>query len=477
MFRLAVILVLSACFAVVVSWLSDQSGQTIITWQDIEIELRTSLAIGIVCGGLLILWLAERMLRALLSWPNLISHNWRERRRTEGETALSLGMVAFAAGDIKLARKQARKAERLLGSRVLPSLLSAQTAHASGDRRAALRYFTSLAADKQTAYFGQVGLMRLHHSEGRTPQSLAAAQKALELNTKSAPAHIRLLADELASQDWQAALMRVDILRAADKSATSALSLFPATSSASPHPDISSSAYDTEGPLKGQLSDLNLLAAHLALRLARQHLRHDADKALKWLKRAQTAHAGIVEIWLRLGQLQDNRAAIKSLEAGFMRCPHPDIALALKQQSSDNEGQHIARLGRLASKSEHQIQAQMVMAARALDCGIWAAAQATLEAIASDNRDTQFYLLAARLAEARAASGEDEASFISRDDALMAAAHAPSGWGWVCTSCGHQTAVMEDDCSVCSVTGQSQWMSASGKGAVVHSLQDAAQLK
>ena len=108
-----------------------------------------------------------------------MSANWRARLKIGGERALGLGMVAFAAGDFKAARKHARSAEKLLGAGMLPDLLSAQAAHASGDIRAALRYFTALSKEKDTAYFGQSGLMRLTHEKGQSAESIKNARAAL----------------------------------------------------------------------------------------------------------------------------------------------------------------------------------------------------------------------------------------------------------------------------------------------------------
>ena len=87
-------------------------------------------------------------------------------------------MVAFAAGDMKEARKLARRAEKLLGSAVLPDLLSAQTAHATGDDKAALRYFKSLSAQDDTAYFGHLGLMRLYLGQGEREKLCGGQSRA-----------------------------------------------------------------------------------------------------------------------------------------------------------------------------------------------------------------------------------------------------------------------------------------------------------
>ena len=138
---------------------------------------------------------------------------WQARRQKKGERALSLGMVAFAAGDHKMARRQARKAEKLLGSGLLPDLLSAQAAHAAGDGKAAMRYFTALSKNEDTSYFGHLGLMRLYQEQGKDTQSIEAAHKALAHADGLTPA-IRVLGEEIKSHQWRAALDRLSGLSA-----------------------------------------------------------------------------------------------------------------------------------------------------------------------------------------------------------------------------------------------------------------------
>ena len=129
MLRLLQFLVLSTLAAILVSWLAKQTGVTIISWAGWQIEMRTSLLVAGLVIAVGVLLLIYRLLRMLFLWPGWLGHNWQARRQKKGERALSLGMVAFAAGDHKMARRQARKAEKLLGSGLLPDLLSAQAAH------------------------------------------------------------------------------------------------------------------------------------------------------------------------------------------------------------------------------------------------------------------------------------------------------------------------------------------------------------
>ena len=133
MLRLLQFLVLST-LAAMVSWLAKQTGVTIISWAGWQIEMRTSLMVAGLVMAVVLLLLIYASCECYFYGPLAPAANWQACRQKSVERALSLGMVtAFAAGDHKMARRQARKAEKLLGSGLLPDLLSAQAAHASGD--------------------------------------------------------------------------------------------------------------------------------------------------------------------------------------------------------------------------------------------------------------------------------------------------------------------------------------------------------
>ena len=113
MIRLILYLVRAGGFAIIVSWFAEQTGQTTIIWLDTEVSLPTSLAIGGMIGLFVVAGFCARLFRKFLSWPGLIAYNWRERRRRDGEKGAGDRHGCFAAGDIKRARRQAKKSEKL----------------------------------------------------------------------------------------------------------------------------------------------------------------------------------------------------------------------------------------------------------------------------------------------------------------------------------------------------------------------------
>ncbi|MFW2467261.1 MAG: heme biosynthesis HemY N-terminal domain-containing protein [Candidatus Puniceispirillaceae bacterium] len=424
--KLILFIVWGVVVAFGVNWLSQQTGKASIEWLGWQIDVSTSLLVSLLVGGIICLFMLQRLVKGFISWPSWMSANWRARRKMGGERALGLGMVAFAAGDFKAARKQARNAEKLLGAGMLPDLLSAQAAHASGDSRAALRYFTALSKQEDTAYFGQIGLMRLTHEKGQSAESIKNARAALALNPDSAPAAALLLAHDLTRQNWVGAYDKVGLLAGHNQ--------------------------DGLGP-----ADTSLLAAHICLMIADQ--KEKAAERHDWLTRAAGFSERLTAPALRRADDEHRagktRQAIKTIETAFRALPHSDYLEALSNLTDDNEGQFVSRIGKLAVASKNTDKGYLMMAQAALDKRIWASASAALEKISPTARTNQFFLMTARLAEMRHV--EDESFAAERDNALRQAAIAPRGPVWLCESCGASDEQWQATCGSCDTFGQVGW--------------------
>ncbi len=450
MFRLLVFLGFCVLAAFIASWLSAQQGATVINWLGWRVEMMTSLLVTglFICLGGLILFF--KLLVSVISWPSWLGHNWRARRRRRGDDALGQGMVAFAAGDMVEARKLARRAERLLGQGVLPDLLSAQTASATGDDRAARRYFKSLSAQSGTAYFGHLGLMRLHLAQGELKKGCMAARAALTIKADSTPANLVLLSEDLNRENWKSALERLEIVLSSKDSF-----LTEASSQKNTQPLLSS---DMTHFAAGQLNKPELLAAHLCLRLAEQQ--EDDKSRRKYLAKALDWCPSFLEAIIRLARLEavsSPRKALKRLETAFKAVPHKRLSNQIAEVASDNDGQFVARLCGLAEQATYKDEAHLIVAEAALKRGIWASASSALHAVSQNGHSNQYYLLNAELADKRAKSlGQfsDDKSIAEREGALLAAAHAPRARRWQCGACDTIVPQWQMDCPSCKIIGQ-----------------------
>ncbi len=450
MIRLAAFLGFCVLAALIASWLSAQQGVTVINWLGWRVEVMTSLLVTGLLIGLGGLILIVKLLVSVISWPSWLGHNWRARRRRRGVDALGQGMVAFAAGDMAEARKLARRAERLLGQGTLPDLLSAQTAHATGDDRAARRYFKSLSAQSSTAYFGHLGLMRLYLAQGEAEKGCMAARAALAIKAGSVPANLVLLSEDLNRENWKSALYRLEAgLLSKD-------SLFTSGSKQKNALPLFSS--DTAHFPAGQLNSPELLAAHLCLHLAEQQ-KDDKDRQT-FLIKALDWSPSFLEAIIRLARLEADfspRKALKRLETAFKTVPHQRLAKLIAEVSSDNDGQFVARLSGLAEQAADKDEARLIVAEAALNRGIWASASSALHAVSKEGQSNQYFLLNAELADKRAKSlGQmpNDKFVAEREGALLAAAHAPRTRRWQCMGCGAIVPQWQMTCSSCRVIGQ-----------------------
>ena len=331
--RLFSLFILIILVASATSWLMAQPGTLSIEWLGWQMEMPSSLAVSLVVAFALILVFFDRMQRALWSLPGWLGGRWRERRDTAGHRALTLGLMAVSAGEPIEARKQAARARRLLHAPQLTGLLSAQAAHLAGDHAAARRYFTALTNNKDFAFLGQIGLMRLAIDAKDAPAALAAGGKALDLKPQSALAAAQLLKLHADQQNWTAALEAIAIVIKEQKKRTGTV------------PDV----------LSRQRTALLYLDGLTALeiegdtaRAARQFaaaLRHDAALL--------PAIFALADLYLSSAEKQ---SATKLLEKSFVLVPHNEIAQRLLALWDDNDGNSIARLIKLIPKKPKPIQ-------------------------------------------------------------------------------------------------------------------------
>ena len=411
------------------SWLSRQEGMSTMTWLGYQIEIETSYMIVAIAALVIAAIILDRIIRALVRWPSLFSAGWQARRRQKGEKALSLGFVALAAGDIRAASRQARHAEKLLQTTILTDLLSAQAAHAKGDVKAASQYFKKLAAEKETAYFGQLGLMRLYNEDSPSQISnaaLTAAQKAFALDPTSAEAAQMILRQALQDSQWGKA---IDCLK-----------IYMNHSGGQSQIEIEKA--------KNLYAQLVTYKAREIAHTDEKQARSLCEDALREAPFFIPAHQLLVSLYQ---QKSDRRSAMRAADKAFTISPQKDTTQLVQQARSDNDGQLISHLSKLAAKSTRPDEAHLAIAEFAIDVGIWASASQSLGQISEKAiKSNHYYLVQSHIAKAQE---DDEA----HEEALRVAASAPRAGHWQCGSCQHHPDGYEFICPSCEVPAQIEW--------------------
>ena len=348
MIRVVLFLVSVAIVAAGFVWVADRPGDIAITWMGYRIE--TSLMVGALAVGALILvaiflW---SILRGILRSPEQVSLFFRHRRAMKGYLAISRGLIAVGAGDLRIARKSAIEAARLSAGDPLTLLLAAQSAQMAGDRAAAERAFRAMAARDDTKLLGLRGL----YVEAQRRDDAQAARLVAEEVAKAQPslawAGQAVLDDRCAAADWAGALAALD-------------------------------------HMKGALEKADYRRKRAVLLTARALALADIDRdgaramALEAVKLAPDLVPAAALAGQRLAEAGESRKARKILEAAWTINPHPDIAEAYANlRIGDSARERLARMQKLADKVPGQLEGAIAVARAALDAREFATARAAL---------------------------------------------------------------------------------------------------
>jgi HemY protein len=220
MIRVALFFIAVALAALGVAWFADRPGEVAIVWNGWRVETSVmvgAIAIIVLVAALILVWSA---LRGVIAGPRRLRDYWQRRRGAQGYAAISRGLIAIGAGDVRAAQKYTNDAQRLAPSEPLTLLLGAQTAQLAGDRAAAEKTFRAMAGRADTKLLGLRGLF----VEAQRRADGNAAKLYAEEAAQSAPslpwAGQAVLQLRSAAGDWAGALDMLDRNRktaAADK--------------------------------------------------------------------------------------------------------------------------------------------------------------------------------------------------------------------------------------------------------------------
>jgi HemY protein len=393
--RLIIILALAALLALGAAWVADRPGDIAITWLGWHIEtsiLVAAVALAIAVMLLMFLW---SVVHTILRSPDLMARMIRRRRSARGDRAISRGLIAVGAGDLRSARKYSAEAERLKSGEPLALLLNAQTAQLSGDRAAAELAFRTMAGRDDTKLLGLRGLF----IEARRREDLSAARNYAEEAARSAPALAwagqAALEFRCASGDWDGALAVLD------RNVKNKL--------------IDKAAYKRQ---RAVLLTASALAAEETDRDRARSLVLDAVKLAPTLVPA-------VELAARLlSEARKLRKAGKIVEKAWLANPHPDLAQVYAYlRFGDSAHDRLARVQSLAEKAPGHVESAIAVARAAIGAQEFAVARLALKPFLAE--PTQ------RVAELMAELEHAESGNEGRAREWMARAlHAPRDPAW-----------------------------------------------
>src|SRR4029077_16432907 len=168
------------------AWIADRPGEVAITWMGYRIETSVIVAALAVAAFALTVMLLWSLVRAVLHSPEQVSLFLRHRRAVKGYLAISRGLIAIGAGDLRVARKFADEAARLSPGDPLALLLTAQSAQMAGDRGTAERAFREMTTRDDTRLLGLRGLYIEAHRRNDADAARLAAEEAAKIRPAAA---------------------------------------------------------------------------------------------------------------------------------------------------------------------------------------------------------------------------------------------------------------------------------------------------
>ncbi len=374
--------------------------------------------------GLKLLSLLVASFKFLNGDETAISRYFDRNRVQRGYEALSEGMLALASGEGHLAMTKATKAEKYLKQPTLTTLLTAQAAEMTGDKRKAEESYKRLLKADQTRFVGVRGLLRQKLADGDTDVAMGLAKKAFALKPKHEETQDVLLRLQAEQEDWSGAretlgakLKAGNMPRDVHKRRDAVLALSEA---------------------KDVLDDGNDIAAREAA-IEANRLSPDLIPAAVMAAR---------------GYIADGKArnASRILSKTWGTKPHPDIAAAFAEIAPDESAKdRLKRFRALTKQSPDHAETKMLLAELHIAAEDFPEAKRALGTLYTDDPTARNLTLMAAIERGQGADDAVVRGWLTR------ALTADRGPQWVCENCQNIHAAWVPVCNNCSSFDTLAW--------------------
>ncbi|MBD8892021.1 heme biosynthesis HemY N-terminal domain-containing protein [Roseibium litorale] len=379
------------------AWMADLPGVVTISWAGYVWErppVVAALLLAIVLiAFLLVVWLILSILRS----PKIASRFFRRRRKDRGYTALSKGLIALGAGDVKQARKFGQEAEKLLRHEPAAQLLLAQTAQLSGKDDEARARFEAMLDNPQTRALGLHGLFVEAERQNEPVAALHYAQEAVKEAPKLEWAGKAVLGYQAIALRWE------DALQTLERNYTSKL--------------IGKKTYRRH-------------KAVVLTALAQSLEDGEPDRAFALAKEAHSLAPDLVPAAVVAARLatrkNEIRKAAKIIETSWKVSPHPDLAEAYAHvRTGDSAADRFKRVKALDAMRANTMTGALAVAKAALEAREFADAREQLKTVLQAEPSRQAFLLMAELEDAETGDRGRMQEWLAR------AVRAPQDPAWV----------------------------------------------
>ncbi|WP_428486710.1 heme biosynthesis HemY N-terminal domain-containing protein [Rhodopila sp.] len=411
--RTVVLFLIIGTTVVAAAWsLGNLPGHVSASIGSITIETSASLAILVIVLLLVVIVILLRLLGGIAALPKA-GAGWRRRHRLRlGERAITRVLVALAAGEQTVARKEARRARQLIGESPQTLLLIAEAGRLSGREDEAEEAFRALTTHEDGKFLGFRGLLRQavdRHDWGKAEAIAREAEAAYPGTT-----WLRQQRAELAIQtdNWA---------EAAELS-------------------------NPSGP-------------RAAYYIAAADAEADPARSLRFARQAWKAEPAFAPAVLSFARRQrasgHERRAQSAIANAWKLAPHPDLADFALARDSDG----LARFQsakRLAANNPSHPESRLLLGKVAIEAGLPEEARHQADAAQADGlNERRLWLLIADIEEQE--RGDTEEGRKAQRDALRRAAAADPDPTWRCTNCRAEYVIWSAKCTSCGAVGTLRW--------------------
>ncbi len=397
------------------------------TFGPLELVFGLVILVILVWLGLKLLAFLVASFRFLNGDETAISRYFDRNREKKGYEALSEGMMALASGEGHLAMTKAARAERYLEQPQLTTLLTAQAAEMTGDKKKAEDSYRKLLEGDKTRFVGVRGIMKQKLLAGDTDTAMALAKKAFALKPKHEETQDVLLKLQAEKEDWEGAretlgakLKSGYLPRDVHKRRDAVLAL--------------SSAKDIWG------EGASVEAREIAIEANR--LSPDLIPA------AVLAAQSYIEA-------NNQKYAARVLIKAWGAQPHPELAATFAAIVPDETpAARIKRFRALIKQNPTHAESKMLLAELNLAAEDFPAARKALNDLAENDPTARSLTIMAAIERGE---GADEAAVRGW---LAKAVSAPRGPQWICDNCQNIEARWVPTCSNCSSIDTLSWKTA-----------------
>jgi len=385
-------------------WIDHLAGAISVQIGAITVDAPISVAVVFMLLFAVAAYWVFRIVEALFGIRSLLRRGGERSTRRRGEQAVTNTLIALAAREANVAKREVEKARRYLGDTPHTLMLAASAHNLAKDHEKAGDALQKLATHKDGAYLGLRGLLSQAVAREDWPRATDLARQIEKIRPGSAWTH-NDPHDTSRPADWQEALL----LHKGE----------------APHAALAAAAADSEtDPTRAILQA------------------KDAFKRDPGLPAAALAYAR------HLREAGKEKLAQDILRKSWARTPHPDIAAMALAPAPDR----MARLKAgqaLVSDAAESAESRLLLARLCLESGNPEEAKRHVDAAERAGlKQRRVYSLMADIAEA----GGNDAR-----EALRQAANAAPDPVWHCGNCGAVHGAWHAACGNCHAVGRIRW--------------------